>query len=156
MSFTISWELFSWRPPVWWRIITNDHIPVNVSFCLYFQIDTLVPSYSCPKANQIRSNYQASSVPAWQDHIVANQDLQNRLDRILGTSGLSAWSSWCGYPSPLVQVTLHNPPELCIWCSQMTISSTRSPVERAMDILSRVILLLVNASHHRMRIESTQ
>ncbi|KAF9223286.1 phosphoglycerate mutase-like protein [Gyrodon lividus] len=55
-------------------------------------IDSLVPSYGCPNANAIRAAYQ--SVPAWTDHLAQHQDLQNRLDTMLGTAGLSAWNSW--------------------------------------------------------------
>ncbi|KAL0960733.1 hypothetical protein HGRIS_005757 [Hohenbuehelia grisea] len=55
-------------------------------------IDSIPPSYSCPHADAIRAAYQA--VPAWSDHIHANQDLQDRLDATLGTAGLQAWSFW--------------------------------------------------------------
>ncbi|KAF7424379.1 hypothetical protein PC9H_009686 [Pleurotus ostreatus] len=55
-------------------------------------IDSLPPRYSCPRADRIRSAYQ--SVPAWSDHIHANQDLQDKLDATLGTPGLSDWSFW--------------------------------------------------------------
>lgn len=67
----------------------------SVPFVVHTQpsnIDSLVPSYSCPKADALRNAYQ--SVPAWTDHINANQDLQNRLDSILDTTGLGSWSSW--------------------------------------------------------------
>ncbi|EIN05099.1 phosphoglycerate mutase-like protein [Punctularia strigosozonata HHB-11173 SS5] len=55
-------------------------------------IDSLVPSYSCPAADAIRDAYQ--SVPAWTDHLVANQDLADRLGNMLGTANMSAWTSW--------------------------------------------------------------
>ncbi|KDQ07331.1 hypothetical protein BOTBODRAFT_167077 [Botryobasidium botryosum FD-172 SS1] len=55
-------------------------------------IDSLVPSYSCPAAEDIRSSYQ--SVSAWTDHLSQHTDLKARLDAILGTAGLNAWSSW--------------------------------------------------------------
>ena len=57
------------------------------------QIDSLVPSYSCPNADAIRNQFQ--SVPAWFDHLNQNADLKARLDATLGTAGLSAWSVWC-------------------------------------------------------------
>jgi 2-phosphoxylose phosphatase len=57
------------------------------------QIDSLVPRYSCPRADSIRTEYQ--SVPAWTDHLAANEDLKNRLDAALGTEGLSSWATWC-------------------------------------------------------------
>ena len=59
------------------------------------QIDSLVPNYGCPNADAIRAAYQ--SVPAWTNHLVQFQDLQQRLDETLGTTGLSAWNSWCAY-----------------------------------------------------------
>ncbi|KDQ50599.1 hypothetical protein JAAARDRAFT_41911 [Jaapia argillacea MUCL 33604] len=55
-------------------------------------VDSLVPRYPCPAANDIRNAYQ--SVPVWTDHLLQNQDLQSRLDDTLGTAGLSAWSAW--------------------------------------------------------------
>ncbi|KAG8215761.1 phosphoglycerate mutase-like protein [Butyriboletus roseoflavus] len=55
-------------------------------------IDSLVPNYGCPNANTIRAAYQ--SVPAWTDHLVLHQGLQQRLDTTLGTTGLSVWNSW--------------------------------------------------------------
>ncbi|GJJ08539.1 hypothetical protein Clacol_002757 [Clathrus columnatus] len=57
-----------------------------------FKIDSLVPSYSCPNADNIRDQYQ--SVPAWTDHLVQNQELQTRLSTLTGVLGMSAWSSW--------------------------------------------------------------
>ena len=57
------------------------------------QIDSIPPSYSCPKADSIRDAYQ--SVPAWTDHLQEHADLKARLDATLGTAGLDAWSSWC-------------------------------------------------------------
>ncbi|KAN0078177.1 Histidine phosphatase superfamily [Tylopilus felleus] len=55
-------------------------------------IDSLVPNYNCPNANAIRAAYQ--SVPAWTDHLVQYQGLQQKLDATLGTTGLSAWNAW--------------------------------------------------------------
>ncbi|KAI0772316.1 phosphoglycerate mutase-like protein [Trametes elegans] len=55
-------------------------------------IDSIPPSYPCPHADAIRDAFQ--SVPAWTDHLEANADLKSRLDAMLGTAGLSAWSSW--------------------------------------------------------------
>jgi len=55
-------------------------------------IDSLVPSYSCPNADNLRNQYQ--SIPAWTDHLNSNADLKARLDATLGTEGLSAWSTW--------------------------------------------------------------
>ncbi|KAH8115072.1 phosphoglycerate mutase-like protein [Phellopilus nigrolimitatus] len=55
-------------------------------------IDSLPPNYSCDFASDVRDAYQ--SVPAWTDHLVENADLQDRLSAMLGTTGLSAWSSW--------------------------------------------------------------
>ncbi|CAL1698559.1 unnamed protein product [Somion occarium] len=55
-------------------------------------IDSIVPSYSCPKADAIRDAFQ--SVPAWTDHLEANASLKARLDATLGTTGLADWASW--------------------------------------------------------------
>ncbi|KAI0369550.1 phosphoglycerate mutase-like protein [Pilatotrama ljubarskyi] len=55
-------------------------------------IDSIPPSYPCPKADAIRSAFQ--SVPAWTDHLEANAILKARLDATLGTAGLDAWASW--------------------------------------------------------------
>ncbi|KAI0659475.1 phosphoglycerate mutase-like protein [Cubamyces menziesii] len=55
-------------------------------------IDSIPPNYPCPAADAIRSAYQ--TVPAWTDHLRTNAGLQARLDAILGTAGLDAWSSW--------------------------------------------------------------
>jgi hypothetical protein len=60
---------------------------------LRLQIDSLVPSYSCPKANAIRNDYQ--SVPAWTDHLEQNADLMRRLGETLGTIGMDSWETWC-------------------------------------------------------------
>jgi hypothetical protein len=57
------------------------------------QIDSIVPNYVCPKANNIRQAYQ--SVPAWTDHLQQNADLMQRLGETLGTAGLESWESWC-------------------------------------------------------------
>lgn len=68
---------------------------INKSFPVHNQpspIDNVAPSYSCPGADNIRNAYQ--SVPAWLDHLASNQTLKDRLDAMLGTAGLSAWSSW--------------------------------------------------------------
>lgn len=69
----------------------------QIPFSLIFltKIDSLVPNYNCPNANAIRAAYQ--SVPAWTNHLVQYQDLQQRLGTTLGTTGLSAWNSWCAY-----------------------------------------------------------
>ncbi|KAI0071352.1 phosphoglycerate mutase-like protein [Panus rudis PR-1116 ss-1] len=55
-------------------------------------IDSIPPSYSCPKANAIRDAYQ--SVPDWTNHLQENAPLKARLDATLGTAGLSDWASW--------------------------------------------------------------
>ena len=55
---------------------------------------------SGPKADAIRAAYQA--VPAWNDHIMQNQPLKDRLDAMLGTANLSAWSFWCKCPAALI------------------------------------------------------
>jgi len=68
---------------------TKKKFPVH---CLPASIDSIPPSYPCPNAETIRAAYQ--SVPAWMDHIQANQDLQHRLEATLGTTGLQDWSSW--------------------------------------------------------------
>lgn len=52
-----------------------------------------MPSYPCPRADSIRNSFQ--SVPAWTKHLNDNVDLKSRLDAVLGTAGMSAWSSWC-------------------------------------------------------------
>jgi hypothetical protein len=93
------------------------------------QIDSIVPNYPCPAADAIRNEYQ--SVPEWTDHLEANQDLQNRLNSILGTSGLRSWSSWCQcairyFVEERTQASL-----------QMTTSSTLSPRGLVMVTLYR-------------------
>ncbi|TFY63637.1 hypothetical protein EVJ58_g3134 [Rhodofomes roseus] len=55
-------------------------------------IDSIVPDYSCPNADNIRSAYQ--SVTAWTGHLEENADLQERLTTMLGVSGNTAWTSW--------------------------------------------------------------
>ncbi|KIP12191.1 hypothetical protein PHLGIDRAFT_62597 [Phlebiopsis gigantea 11061_1 CR5-6] len=55
-------------------------------------IDSIPPNYPCNKASDVRNAYQ--SVPAWNDHLEQNIDLQNKLGEMLGTTGLSAWTSW--------------------------------------------------------------
>ncbi|KAJ3529634.1 hypothetical protein NM688_g7829 [Phlebia brevispora] len=55
-------------------------------------IDSIPPNYPCQKANDVRNAYQ--SVPAWTDHLEANQDLQDRLTTMLGVVGNTAWTSW--------------------------------------------------------------
>lgn len=60
------------------------------------QIDSLVPGYSCPRADAIRNAYQ--SVPAWNDHLQQNADLKARLDAVFGTAGHGDWASWCASP----------------------------------------------------------
>jgi hypothetical protein len=60
-------------------------------------IDSIPPSYSCPRANEIRNAYQ--SVPAWTQHLEENASLKGRLDETLGTGGLNGWASWCKYVS---------------------------------------------------------
>ncbi|KII94408.1 hypothetical protein PLICRDRAFT_101602 [Plicaturopsis crispa FD-325 SS-3] len=55
-------------------------------------IDSLVPNYPCPAANDIRAAYQ--SVPAWTDHLAHHAALKARLDATLGTAGLADWASW--------------------------------------------------------------
>ncbi|EIW76979.1 phosphoglycerate mutase-like protein [Coniophora puteana RWD-64-598 SS2] len=55
-------------------------------------IDAFVPAYACPAADAIRTAYQ--SVPAWSDHLVQHQALQDHLAEMLGVQGISAWLSW--------------------------------------------------------------
>ncbi|KZS89478.1 phosphoglycerate mutase-like protein [Sistotremastrum niveocremeum HHB9708] len=55
-------------------------------------IDSLVPSYSCPAASALRAASQ--STPEWKTHLAENQDLMDRLGGMLGTKGLSAWEEW--------------------------------------------------------------
>lgn len=57
------------------------------------QIDSLVPGYSCPRADAIRNAYQ--SIPAWNEHLQENADLKARLDAVFGTAGRGDWASWC-------------------------------------------------------------
>ncbi|KAH8092212.1 phosphoglycerate mutase-like protein [Cristinia sonorae] len=69
--------------------MVNKDFPVHT---LPSNIDNIPPSYSCPRADAIRNAYQ--NVPAWTEHLQSNQTLKNRLDAMLGTAGLSAWSVW--------------------------------------------------------------
>ncbi|KAG6330872.1 hypothetical protein ID866_8217 [Astraeus odoratus] len=55
-------------------------------------IDSLVPSYVCPAAGNLRAAIQAT--PEWKDHLVRYESLQRRLDETLGTSGMKDWNSW--------------------------------------------------------------
>ncbi|THG96106.1 hypothetical protein EW145_g7840 [Phellinidium pouzarii] len=64
-----------------WKVVTQPST-----------IDSLPPDYACPNADNVRAAYQ--SVPAWTDHLEQNADLQDRLGTTLGTTGLSAWTSW--------------------------------------------------------------
>ena len=57
------------------------------------QIDSLVPAYACPAADEVRDAFQA--VPAWTDHLHGNASLKARLDDVFSTAGLDAWGSWC-------------------------------------------------------------
>ncbi|KZT33072.1 phosphoglycerate mutase-like protein [Sistotremastrum suecicum HHB10207 ss-3] len=57
-------------------------------------IDSLVPSYSCPAASALRAASQ--STPEWKTHLLQNQDLMDRLGEMLGTKGLGAWEEWFG------------------------------------------------------------
>ncbi|KAG6328496.1 hypothetical protein ID866_10593 [Astraeus odoratus] len=56
-------------------------------------IDSLVPSYVCPAAGNLRAAIEA--MPEWKDHLVRYESLQRRLDATLGTSGMEDWNSWC-------------------------------------------------------------
>lgn len=76
------------------NFFSDDFSPLSLA---HIQIDSLPPDYSCPLADSIRNAYQ--SVPAWTDHLQQNQDLQTRLDETLGTTGLSAWNTWCSFLS---------------------------------------------------------
>lgn len=79
------------------------------------QIDSIVPSYSCPKANNVRNAFQ--SVPAWTNHLQENAALKARLDATLGTAGLADWASWCKAITLSFNVSftpaLSCPPPLC-------------------------------------------
>ncbi|EMD35002.1 hypothetical protein CERSUDRAFT_157771 [Gelatoporia subvermispora B] len=55
-------------------------------------IDSIPPDYSCPKADDIRDAFQP--VPAWNNHLEENMDLQNSLTALTGTTGMTAWTSW--------------------------------------------------------------
>ena len=57
------------------------------------QIDSLVPAYACPAADEVRDAFEA--VPAWTAHLSENAPLKARLDAVFGTAGLDAWASWC-------------------------------------------------------------
>ncbi|EGN94817.1 hypothetical protein SERLA73DRAFT_187884 [Serpula lacrymans var. lacrymans S7.3] len=85
------------------------------SWPVYMQprnIDALVPGYSCPTADAIRSAYQ--SVPAWLDHLTQHVDLQARLEATLGTGHLNAWSSWYDhYFDTFTSRTCHRHPLPC-------------------------------------------
>lgn len=70
----------------------------NFDVFMNFQIDSIPPRYPCPRADAIRSAFQA--VPAWTDHLAANTALKTRLDATLGTAGLDAWASWCELRRP--------------------------------------------------------
>ncbi|KAH7104701.1 phosphoglycerate mutase-like protein [Auriculariales sp. MPI-PUGE-AT-0066] len=54
------------------------------------QFDSLVPSYSCPRADQLRREIQAT--PAWNAHLQANIALKYRLDEVLGTA--NRFTTW--------------------------------------------------------------
>ncbi|EJD04724.1 phosphoglycerate mutase-like protein [Fomitiporia mediterranea MF3/22] len=64
-----------------WNVVTQPSV-----------IDSIPPNYACSHADAIRDAYQ--SVPAWTDHLQANEDLKARLDATLGTTGLADWASW--------------------------------------------------------------
>ena len=83
--------------------LSRVNLFISTDSQIHHQIDSLVPSYSCPKANAIRSQYQ--SVPAWTDHLNENADLKARLDATLGTAGLSAWSDWCKFYHTLLAIS---------------------------------------------------
>lgn len=78
---------------------TSNPIPMlhapraNLNALWGHQIDSIVPSYACPKADSVRDAFQA--VPAWTDHLQENAALKARLDSTLGTAGLADWASWC-------------------------------------------------------------
>ncbi|PCH43274.1 phosphoglycerate mutase-like protein [Wolfiporia cocos MD-104 SS10] len=75
-------------------------------------IDSIPPDYSCPKADIIRSAFQ--SVPAWLAHLEKNAALQERLGTTLGTTGLSAWTSWYDhYFDTFTSRTCHGHPLPC-------------------------------------------
>ncbi|KAL6303379.1 phosphoglycerate mutase-like protein [Sparassis latifolia] len=75
-------------------------------------IDSIPPKYPCPRANSIRDAFQ--SVPAWTDHFAQNADLKTRLDAVLGTAGLSSWSSWYDhYFDTFTSRTCHGHPLPC-------------------------------------------
>ncbi|VDB88336.1 unnamed protein product [Peniophora sp. CBMAI 1063] len=94
------------------------------SFTVYTEpstIDGLVPSYSCPAADDIRSAYQ--SVPAWTDHLDQFSDLQTRLGSMTGTEGLAAWESWYDhYFDTFTSRTCHGHPLPCNATSGVCVS----------------------------------
>lgn len=77
------------------RRFDNHRVAALEQVLTYSQIDSLVPGYSCPRADAIRNAYQ--SVPAWTDHLHQNVDLKARLDAVFGTAGRSDWASWCAF-----------------------------------------------------------
>ncbi|EIW81638.1 phosphoglycerate mutase-like protein [Coniophora puteana RWD-64-598 SS2] len=96
--------LYGTDPGTWaarWRLHTQPAL-----------IDSLVPSYSCPVANAIRSAYQLA--PEWTEHLLRNQDLQTRLGETLGVKGLQAWMSWYDhFFDTLTSRTCHGHPLPC-------------------------------------------
>ncbi|KZT36117.1 hypothetical protein SISSUDRAFT_1063910 [Sistotremastrum suecicum HHB10207 ss-3] len=79
------------------------------------QIDSLVPSYSCPAASQ--------STPEWKTHLVDNQDLMDRLGGMLGTTGVSAWEEWYDhFFDSFVCRTCHSHPLPCNPNTQQCVS----------------------------------
>ena len=67
--------------------------PTSVRELTPQQIDSLVPAYACPAADDVRDAFEA--VPAWTAHLSENAQLKARLDAVFGTAGLDAWASWC-------------------------------------------------------------
>ncbi|KAF8320479.1 phosphoglycerate mutase-like protein [Clavulina sp. PMI_390] len=75
-------------------------------------IDSLVPSYSCPRANQLRDHYQEA--PEWTHHMQETEPLRARLDEVLGTHGLGSWHNWHDhYFDSFTSRTCHGHPLPC-------------------------------------------
>ncbi|KZV63428.1 phosphoglycerate mutase-like protein [Peniophora sp. CONT] len=107
---------------------------IHKEFTVYTEpstIDGLVPSYSCPTADDIRDAYQ--SVPAWTNHLEQYADLQSRLGAITGTEGLDAWESWYDhYFDTFTSRTCHGHPLPCNVTSGVCVSEEDATLVHAL------------------------
>ncbi|KAH8926558.1 phosphoglycerate mutase-like protein [Atractiella rhizophila] len=55
-------------------------------------IDSLVPSYPCPRADSLRGEINSS--PTFQEHLKNNSAVAERLGNLLGTRGMTGWENW--------------------------------------------------------------